>query len=238
MPSETEVTIEKFRAHLESLPPARRIDEVVVHHTWRPTVAQYQGIRTVRAVRRYHMHVRGWSDNGYHVMVGPDGRIFLCRPIRRSGAHVAGRNAHTVGVCFIGDYDVSDPVEQPGYTHLCEVVSALLARYRLGLENIRFHREFAAKTCPGTKFSLRAFREDVRRGGRKIVPFRVVVEGHEMPDDTVELREGRTWIELRTLADAAGLELGWNPETQTVTVARRSSERPDLVKWQIFERPF
>lgn len=161
MPTEREVSIGQFRAHVAALPKGRRIDEVVVHHTWSPTVEQYRGIETVRGVRRYHMEVRGWSDNGYHVMVGPDGKVFLCRPITVSGAHVLNRNAHTIGVCLIGDYDATDPTSVRGYPVLLDVLRALLDRYDLSPGNIRFHREFADKSCPGRKFSLARLRRDV-----------------------------------------------------------------------------
>jgi len=163
MPTEQEVSIDEFRRHLQDIQVTRRIDEVVVHHTWRPTAADYRGIETVRAVRRYHMQVRGWSDNGYHVMIGPDGAIFLCRPIRRSGAHVSGRNAHTVGVAFIANFDREEPTQYPGMETGYQVIAALLRRFKLDPTAIRFHREFASKTCPGLKLDLADFREEVGR---------------------------------------------------------------------------
>jgi len=51
--------------------------------------------------------------------------------------------------------------------------------------------------------------------------FAVVVDGEPLPRDAYELRDdGVTWVRLRALAEAAGLPLGWEPHTQTVTVGR------------------
>ena len=140
---------------------ARRVDEVVVHHTWRPTADDYNGEGTIRGVRRYHMDERGWSDNGYHWMLGPNGDVWRCRPMIRSGAHVSGRNAHTVGVSFIANFDSDDPAAYDGMDAGYRVVAALLKRFDLGVENIRFHREFANKTCPGNKLGIAGFRAAV-----------------------------------------------------------------------------
>jgi len=215
MPTESEVTIQDFREQLDNITVSRGIDEVVVHHTWRPEASDYRGIATVTGVRRYHMNVRGWSDNGYHVMIGPDGAIFLCRPMERSGAHVAGRNAHTIGVSFIANFDNDEPTEYGGMQAGMLVVAALLDRFELGPHNIRFHREFASKTCPGLKLGLTGFRTEVARYmGSQVT---VIVNGAELPGEIVELREGSTWVRARDLCEAADGTVEWDAETKTAT---------------------
>lgn len=219
MPTEREVTIEEFRAHLTSLPPTRRIDEVVIHHTWSPTAAQYRGIETVRGVRNYHMNVRGWSDNGYHVMIGPDGRVFLCRPLAGSGAHTNGRNAHTIGVSFIANFDSEDPTSYVGMEVGYQVVAALLRRYQLVPGNIRFHREFAPKTCPGLKLGLTAFREEVGRrlseGDQAAVT--AIVNGTTLEGEVVKLEDGKLWVWGRAIAEAADGTVEWDEQKKTAT---------------------
>ena len=158
MPSERCVSLAEFEEHLRAVAVPRRVDEVIVHHTWRPTAAEYAGIATVRGVRNYHMQVRGWSDNGYHVMIAPTGEVFLCRPLGRSGAHTSGRNAHSVGVSFIANFDSEEPSRYGGMRAGLRVVATLLERFGLSEQAIRFHREFAAKSCPGVKLSLTQFR--------------------------------------------------------------------------------
>jgi len=210
MPTEREVSMEEFRRHLAQTRVGRRIDEVVIHHTWRPTAAQYRGIETVRGVRRYHMGVRGWSDNGYHVMIGPDGRIFLCRPLHRSGAHVSGRNAHTVGVSFIANFDLDKPEDYGGLETGYAVVAALLERFDLPTKAIRFHREFAPKTCPGLKLSLSEFRRAVVEAGAGASGSRpriVLLPESRVIECDAQVQDGVTRVELRPLAEALGYRI-------------------------------
>jgi len=207
MPTERQVTIEQFRAHLSAVEVGRRIDEVVVHHTWSPAAGDYRGIATVQGVRRYHTGVRGWSDNGYHVMIGPDGAIFLCRPMQRQGAHVAGRNAHSIGVSFIANFDRDEPAEYAGLRAGHEVVAALLVRFDLSVEAIRFHREFANKTCPGLKLGLAQFRRDVAAVGAcggATAPKIVLLPCSDVIACNAEVEDGVTRVDLRPLAEALG----------------------------------
>ncbi|MGD9497891.1 MAG: peptidoglycan recognition family protein, partial [Armatimonadota bacterium] len=203
---------------------SRRIDEVVIHHTWRPTAAQYRGIETVRAVRRYHVDVRGWSDNGYHVMIGPDGAIFLCRPLERAGAHVAGRNAHTVGVAYIANFDSDEPASCRGLRAGYEVVAALLDRFGLPTRAIRFHREFAPKTCPGLKLGLAAFRQAVAEVGARgagMGPVVVLLPEDRVVECQARVEEGVTRVDLRPLAEALGWQVQAHINDQGKVYLRR-----------------
>jgi len=89
-----------------------------------------------------------------------------------------------------------------------EVVVLLLRRFRLDERAIRFHREFAPKTCPGTRLSLSWFRQQVAallRAESSTGPVRVVV----LPDNQVieceaAVQNGVTRVALRPLAEALG----------------------------------
>lgn len=47
-------------------------------------------------------HGNGWSDCGYHWVITRDGRREEGRPVDQPGAHVAGHNDTTVGICLVG----------------------------------------------------------------------------------------------------------------------------------------
>jgi len=213
MPTEQQVTFTEFRQHLHDALVDRHIDEVVLHHTWKPSAADYRGISTVRGVRRYHTQVRGWSDNGYHVMIAPTGDIFLCRPLRRAGAHVRGRNAHSIGVSFIANFDEDEPSEYGGLATGYRVVAALLARFDLPLSAIRFHREFASKTCPGMKLYLSEFRGKVAEAANQLDGDQaeslkvVLLPDNEIIECSAWLEGGVTRADLRPLAEALGYEV-------------------------------
>ncbi len=208
MPIEYLVSFEDFKHHVSNVQVARSVNEIVVHHTWRPTASDYRGIETVRGVRRYHMQVRGWSDNGYHVMIAPDGSIFMCRPLGRSGAHTRGRNAHSIGVSFIANFDSETPQDYKGMQTGVRVIAVLVERFGLGLENIRFHREFAPKTCPGTKLSIAYLRGEVGaaldapEALRQSEPIVVALPDGEVIDCSARVEEGVMRADLRPLLEA------------------------------------
>lgn len=75
----------------------RKITEIIVHCSATPEGRDY----TVDDIRRWHKQ-RGYSDVGYHYIVYRNGQLVQGRDINVIGAHAAGHNAHSVGVCYIG----------------------------------------------------------------------------------------------------------------------------------------
>jgi len=56
-------------------------------------------------IRDWHVHKNGWKDIGYHAVVRRDGEIEWGRHFDEEGAHVAGQNYRSVGVCLVGGID-------------------------------------------------------------------------------------------------------------------------------------
>jgi len=135
-------------------PCRRRVTEVVLHHSWQPTAAEYQGEPTVEAILRFHARDRGWHNIAYHYLIGPDGTVWLGRPLGQDGTHAQGHNRDTVGVCLILNGDK----EMPSAEQIAATRAVLLALFkRFGLSATRnfadgrgFHRDYADKSCPGT----------------------------------------------------------------------------------------
>lgn len=48
---------------------------------------------------------RGWNGCGYHYVIPTDGELESGRPEETAGAHCAGHNRHSIGVCYIGGLD-------------------------------------------------------------------------------------------------------------------------------------
>lgn len=75
----------------------RRIDYIVVHCT-----ASREGqAQTVDQIRAEHKR-QGWSDIGYHYVVTLDGKVHEGRDVDIAGSHVAGHNANSIGVVYVG----------------------------------------------------------------------------------------------------------------------------------------
>ena len=55
----------------------------------------------VEALRASHK-ARGFADIGYHFYITRDGYLHRCRPVNQIGAHAAGWNDRSIGICYEG----------------------------------------------------------------------------------------------------------------------------------------
>ncbi|HAZ64730.1 MAG TPA: hypothetical protein DCZ72_14130 [Armatimonadetes bacterium] len=138
-------------------PCRRRVREVILHHTWKPTAAQYNGASTVRGILNYHVNSQGWGNMAYHYVIDPRGYVWLGRPLAEDGVHTAGHNRNTVAVCLLlnGDEEKVSAAQQRAAGL---VLRTLLERFGLRAEDNfdgehGFHRDYADKTCPGALIS-------------------------------------------------------------------------------------
>ena len=104
-------------------------------------------------IKRWHTQGNGWSDIGYHRVVAPDGSFALGRSLWTIGAHVAGHNAGTIGICMIpiatitkmGEpEDFYTPQQIQAVKSYIKEVSALT-----NIKKVSGHNEYANKLCPG-----------------------------------------------------------------------------------------
>lgn len=58
----------------------------------------------IEDIDRWHRQ-RGFRRIGYHFVILLDGTIRKGRDIAKIGAHVAGRNADSIGICYVGGLD-------------------------------------------------------------------------------------------------------------------------------------
>jgi N-acetylmuramoyl-L-alanine amidase len=81
----------------------RPIHTIIVHcSATPPDWMEGQGVEAQLAeIRRWHQ-ARGWRREGYHFLIGRDGKIAKGRPIEEVGAHVKGHNTGSIGVCLVG----------------------------------------------------------------------------------------------------------------------------------------
>jgi hypothetical protein len=146
--------IPAFRAYVAAydfgpLPPSR----LVLHHTVVPSEAEWRGLPTMRGMQSYY-HGLGWGA-GPHLYAAPDG-IWLATPLYDVGIHAGVGNGsvaqgwYSIGLELVGDFDHA----LPGGAVWANAVAAMAAlALRLGIAPknlIRFHRDYSAKTCPGT----------------------------------------------------------------------------------------
>ena len=118
----------------------RRITDIVLHCS-----ATRKGQRvTVADIDRWHRE-RGFKKIGYHYVVYADGSIHDGRPIAEIGAHVAGHNATSIGICYIGGLDENGRAADTRTPEQKAAIFYLLQRLRERFPNarIRGHRDFS-----------------------------------------------------------------------------------------------
>ena len=75
----------------------RTINKVIIHCAGTKTNQNFD----VSNIDQWHRD-RGWSEIGYHYYIKLDGTIQQGRDLKRVGAHCAGYNSSSVGVCLEG----------------------------------------------------------------------------------------------------------------------------------------
>ena len=123
----------------------RTINEIIIHCS-----ATKEGNKISAAtIDKWHKD-RGWRCIGYHYVVRIDGSIEYGRPVQDIGAHVKGRNKHSIGVCYIGGLDANmEPKDTRTRDQKESLLYLLKTLKRLHPEaTIHGHREFANKACP------------------------------------------------------------------------------------------
>ncbi|QZT38259.1 N-acetylmuramoyl-L-alanine amidase [Halosquirtibacter xylanolyticus] len=75
----------------------RKIHKIILHCS-DSDIHDHDNIQTVR---QWHLN-RGWKDIGYHYFITKDGRVRWGRNPASFGAHCAGHNRDSIGICLSG----------------------------------------------------------------------------------------------------------------------------------------
>lgn len=126
-------------------PSKRNIKMIIVHCTATPEGRT----ETVQTIRNMHLN-NGWSDIGYHYLIGLNGERWTGRNVDLIGAHCKGYNTNSIGVCYVGGVDKK---MKPKDTRTDKQKDALLAllkdlRKLYPKAKIYGHRDFEKKDCP------------------------------------------------------------------------------------------
>lgn len=119
----------------------------------------------VADIRKMHL-ARGFNDVGYHYVIKRDGTVQKGRPDHVVGAHVAGHNTGSIGICCIGGLEraTGSNVGVDNRTDAQKAATIKLVRGLLvqhpGAE-VLGHRDLAATQCPA--FDVRKWWAEVGR---------------------------------------------------------------------------
>lgn len=133
------------------IPPTK----LVIHHTWKPTKAEWKGEKTLFGIKNYY-EGKGWKA-GPHLFIADDG-VWLFTDMYDVGIHAGAGNAgyswgrlkwYSIGIEVVGDYDNA---KWDGKTKSNALFVIKTLRDKLGIANddITFHRDWTnTKSCPG-----------------------------------------------------------------------------------------
>lgn len=116
---------------------------IVLHHAAAHTASPED-------VDRWHKS-RGWSGIGYHFYVRKDGSIHRGRPLDCVGAHVAGKNSYSVGICAEGDF-TRETMAGTQKDAMRGIVAWLQTVYPKA--KVVRHADLAPTSCPGGNYPL------------------------------------------------------------------------------------
>jgi N-acetylmuramoyl-L-alanine amidase CwlA len=181
-----------------TIPPTK----MVIHHTWKPTLETWNGQASINGLKNYYEGL-GWPV-GPHIFIAPDG-IWLFTDMNEVGIHAGAGNAtwtkngrdytgysyrgaklkdYSIGIEVVGDYDEKvwegEILEQALF-----VITTLKRRLGITLQDVKFHRDFSPKTCPGNAITRNWFEKKVQEYESGITP----KEGYEFKFSEIEARK-------------------------------------------------
>lgn len=122
----------------------KKLEGIILHCT----ATQADKSVTVKSVRNWHK-ARGFSDIGYHFLIGTKGELWAGRSLEYQGAHTKGHN-NAIGVAYCGGVDnygqPKDTMSDAQEATFLRLVETLRAGY--GKLPILGHNEFSSKACP------------------------------------------------------------------------------------------
>jgi N-acetylmuramoyl-L-alanine amidase len=123
----------------------RKIDKIIIHCTATPEGRDV----SVDTIREWHLE-NGWSDIGYHYVVGLDGLIHDGRPVEKQGAHTKGHNRGSIGIVYVGGVDERMDAKDTRTDEQKESLELLVLNLldSFPKSTVHGHNEFSSKECP------------------------------------------------------------------------------------------
>lgn len=156
-------------AFASALTKRSKTTKIVLHHS-----DSLNG--TVETIHGYHKNTKGWAGIGYNFVVYKDGTVHKGRGWEYAGAHAAGSNAVSVGICFIGKYHDTDTVMPDAQFNSGVALVALAQEKYPAITEVAGHRDVQATACPGRYFPF----GEMIAGNYRGIPTKTETEDEDM----------------------------------------------------------
>jgi len=134
--------------------------KIIVHHSDSEDTGNVSWLQ----IKKWHTSTppdgNGWSDIGYHAgveLISSSGlssyEILYGRPWYKQGAHCLGQNDESLGICFVGNFELDQPTEAQ---LICgaELIKLWMLLFKIDKSKIYPHKYFSSTDCPGRYFSM------------------------------------------------------------------------------------
>ncbi|WP_018923880.1 stalk domain-containing protein [Salsuginibacillus kocurii] len=168
-------------------------------------------------VARWHMDDNVWNYIGYNYWIAFDGTIYKCRGFKQ-GAHVSNHNHYTYGIGYQGHFGSQNMTEEQLESGI--ILNAWLAQEcGLSADEIVGHGDVAASACPERNFRMSELKDGVEAALEKGVSAselnaKIVYDGNDVKGF---VEDGRTYVQLRNLADLVGVQIDYDNDTKEIT---------------------
>ena len=126
---------------------SRVMNTIVIHCSATKENKDYSSVD----IKKWHLQ-RGFNDIGYHFIIKVDGTIEIGRSLDKVGAHVAGNNTGSIGICYIGGLDSKGKSKDTRTDEQKESLLNLinLLKKNINIKEIKGHRDFSKDlNCDG-----------------------------------------------------------------------------------------
>ena len=136
------------------------VNKIIVHHSASAKTT------TKSDIESWHKE-RGFTEIGYHMVIGENGKKEDGRSTTKVGAHAKGANSDSLGACVTGNFETETP-DTKQVDALTEVLTAWCKTHNLKETDIYGHCDApggaTATSCPGEnlKSKLKQIKLDVK----------------------------------------------------------------------------
>jgi len=128
-----------------------RFSFIVLHHS-------ASSVDNYSSIKKFHWDTHHWSDAAYHLILSngstevPLGHLEATSRYRLLSYSLATRsrgcNLRGVHLSIVGNYE-EEPLPENLKAPLAHAITLLRKRFRIGKEQIRFHKDCSSTACPG-----------------------------------------------------------------------------------------
>lgn len=135
----------------------KQINKIIIHHSASDDNPQFANILSIRD---WHINNNGWDDIGYNwiiELINNKPLIIKGRSYRIAGAHTLGQNDNSIGICMVGNFNITMPSDVL-YNALKFLIKDLLIEFNIPSSEIYPHSFFNKTDCPGKFFDINLFK--------------------------------------------------------------------------------